>query len=303
MSFGSRIVTLIFRIYSYTQKPMTNVEEEWEKSKKYNRKHKYQKPKNNKAEYDEIRSPEGHPCLIIKSKKTEHIKDKAIMFIYGGINYDWKMQLNMAIKYADRTGITVYYPIYPPVSAVPVTESIESLYNIYKMILHKYDSQKITIVGLSFGGTFAFEIVNWINRKDENIPMPGLILAHSPGGLPENEEGWRKMEELDKKDCMLSVDDMKIMPEFMAHGKDIPAHAVYPIYEDFHDAPETYVWYGDEVLYANADKYREAYIRDGSGEKIHMHHEKGLMHGYSSIPILSESKKSYNKGIELIKNL
>lgn len=303
MSITSKIATIIFKTYKHTQKPIINIEEEWEKSRKYNQKHKYKTPTDNKANYTETKTPDGQPLLIINSKKTKHTKNKAILFIYGGMNYDWKLQLRMAIKYADKTGITVYYPIYPPVSAVPVTQSIEVLYNTYKMLTRKYNPEKITIIGLSFGGTFAFEIINWINRKQENTPMPGLILAHSPGGLPENEEGWKKMEELDKKDCMLDVKSMKHMAKFMAHGHKIPPHAIYPIYEDFHNAPPTYVWYGDEVLYINAAKYKEAYTRDGSRDKIHIHHEPGLMHGYSSIPLLPESKKSYSKGLQLIKEL
>ena len=66
--------------------------------------------------------------------------------------------------------------------------SIDVLYGVYRKMTERYASEKIAVVGLSFGGTFAMELVNWNNRSPEPVGMPGLIVAHSPGGTPDTEE-------------------------------------------------------------------------------------------------------------------
>ena len=72
---------------------------------------------------------------------------------------------------------------------------------------------------------------------------------------------------------------------------------------DFHDAPETYVFYAEEACSAIADAIENSYRRDDSGEKMHMHKEPGMMHCYASAPVFRESRRDFNKQICLLRQL
>ena len=72
---------------------------------------------------------------------------------------------------------------------------------------------------------------------------------------------------------------------------------------DFHDAPETYVFYAEEASAAVADAIENSYRRDGSGGKMHMHREPGMMHCYASAPVFKESRRDFDKQIEMPEQL
>ena len=72
---------------------------------------------------------------------------------------------------------------------------------------------------------------------------------------------------------------------------------------DFHNAPETYVFYTDEACSAVADAIRDRFARDGAGERLHMHVEPGMMHCYASAPVFRESRRDFGRQIDLLKAL
>lgn len=78
------------------------------------------------------------------------------------------------------------------------------------------------------------------------------------------------MKQYEKRDPFFTIRDVQVMIELTAHGQETPPHALTPIHEDFHNAPPTYMYYGEEVLAGNAPAYRRAFQRDGVGERIHI---------------------------------
>ena len=84
---------------------------------------------------------------------------------------------------------------------------------------------------------------------------------------------------------------------------ETPDYALYPADMDFYNAPETYVFYAEEACAAVADAIEKGYARDGSGGKMHMHREPGMMHCYASAPVFKESRRDFNKQIVLLRQL
>ena len=72
---------------------------------------------------------------------------------------------------------------------------------------------------------------------------------------------------------------------------------------DFHHAPETYVFYTEEACAAVAETIMSSYVRDGIGERMHMHIEPGMMHCYASAPVFPESRRDFNKQIARLKHM
>ena len=171
----------------------------------------------------------------------------------------------------------------------------------YRKMTRIYVGGNIAVIGGALGGLFCFQIVNQNNRHPDPVEMPGLLIAHSPGGIPASEEDWEIMRYYSEKDPVTSlayVRQMKALTAFF--GEPVPDHALSPVFMDFHNAPESYVFYGEETCAGNASAYVKSYNRDHSSEKMHMHIEPGAMHCYAMKPFFPESKRDYDRQIKLL---
>lgn len=53
----------------------------------------------------------------------------------------------------------------------------------------------------------------------------------------------------------------------------------------------------------DADAIENSYTRDGSGGKMHMHREPGMMHCYASAPVFMESRRDFSRQIALLQQV
>ena len=300
MAYG--MLMALANIYPSMKTKITDVEKELEKSKKENEKNKFVLPSDKKSFYKEI-DVNGYPCLIVRSKKTMNKKDRAILFIYGGITRQWKSELSMAREYGDRTGMDVWYPIYPPITEVNIKITINMLYETYCKMVKKYGAEQIAIVGDSMGGLFAASMLSQININRLPVAMPKLWIANSPAGVPDTDEDWDEMKKYADKDPFFDITAFSGLGKIAAYGEETPKHLYCPIYMDFHNAPETYMYYAEELCAGNVRAYKIAYDRAGIGDRLHIHIQPKMMHGYSSVPVFPESKRCFEEAIKLLNEI
>lgn len=272
-----------------------------EKAHRENERFVFSLPKSRRVDCETVAGT-ARPCLVLRPKAADRI-DRAVLYLYGGVTNNWNTQRSMAVRCTVDTGAEVWYPVYPAMSEAPVQDVVAYLCGIYQKMLERFSADRIAINGVSMGGFFALELVNWINRMHPDLPMPGLILAHSAGGWPDSEADWEALRKYEKRDPMFSESDLRITRQLFAPSGTVPAWIMTPALGDFHRAPETYLYYGEEMLAGNAPAYRRAYERDGAGDRIHIEIARNMMHGYSCMPVFPESKRSYRETISLIKKL
>ncbi len=150
------------------------------------------------------------------------------------------------------------------------------------------------------GGNLALGMVPYINDGHTDVPMPGYILAISPGNCCETEEEWRRMLELDKKDVAIPAQYMKTAVEIMRHGEDVPEYTLWLQRGNFTNCPKVTLIYGsDETLYACAPAI------EGALKKYSADYEmvvgKGMFHCYPVFPVVKEAKEGWNMMVRLIK--
>ena len=258
-------------------------------------------PRNRKAEC--VLLPETTlPCMVVRPRRLDDM-DKAIMYLYGGVTNHWNTQRSMAVRYAVDTGSTIWYPVYPSISEACVTDGLAYLAGIYRRMLEQYDAAKIAISGVSMGGLYALELINWINHERAGLPMPGLLIAHSPGGVPDDEADWSEFRSYEARDPMFAEGDLRMTERLMPCEGPLPLWALSPARGDFTGAPPTYLYYGEEMLAGNAPLYRRAYERGGAGKQLHVTIEGNMIHGYSCMPVFPESRRAYRETIHLIQEL
>ncbi|MBQ9327476.1 MAG: alpha/beta hydrolase [Solobacterium sp.] len=275
-----------------------DLDSEFAKAREYNRKHPYREPHDQKARYrtDYV---SGYPVLSITQPgiTPEH----AILFLHGGGNQDtWKPEVSFARNYGMRTGTEVFYPIYPPFTERPVKETADLIYAVYQSIAVKYGAANIAVVGGSYGGFLAMQLITWINRNGTEVDMPGLLIMNSPFAFPETAEEWKLAEAYETDDLMVPEGTFRLMMDGIMRTDPLtPEYALYPRKMDFRHAPETYIFYAKEACACVADAIQHAYERDGA--VLHMHKEPGMMHCYACAPVFPESKRDFDRQIHAIK--
>lgn len=239
-------------------------------------------------------------CTVLKlihKKKT----DRANLFIIGGgmVAAPKPRSIKKALRYAKETGLDLYVPYYPLCTEYPVSRAYEMIHETYKEILKYYPAGNISVLGSSSGGNLALGMVPYINDGHNEVPMPGRILALSPGTCVDTEDEWKRMLELEKTDIMIPAEYMKTAVEILRHGDDsVPDYMIWLQRGNFANCPKTTFIYGsDETLYACAPSFEAAM------KNYHVDYDmivgQGMFHCYPVFPVVKEAKKGWDKIVEL----
>ena len=242
----------------------------------------------------------GCPVLkLIHKEKT----DKANLFLIGGgmISAPRPGSVRKALRFARETGLDLFVPYYPLCTDYPLTRAYEMIHETYLVMLRDYAAEHISVLGTSSGGNLALGMVPYINGGIGDTPMPGYIMAISPGTCADTEEEWLRMQELDKKDVAIPAGYMKTAVDIMRHGDDsVPDYMLWLQRGDFTDCPKvTFIYGSDETLYACAPSFEAAMKKYGVNYEMIV--GEGLFHCYPVFPICREGKEGWNLMIRRMK--
>ena len=175
------------------------------------------------------------------------------------------------------------------------------IHETYRVMLRNYAPEHISVLGTSSGGNLALGMVPYINDGYGDTPMPGYIMAISPGTCVDTEEEWRRMLELDKKDVAIPAEYMKTAVEIMRHGDDsVPDYMLWLQRGDFTNCPKVSFIYGsDETLYACAPSFEAAMRKYGVDYEMIV--GEGMFHCYPVFPLGREAKEGWERMIRKMK--
>jgi acetyl esterase/lipase len=275
-------------------------EELLKRAEKINRKRGFVKLNSLRCQYKDEMICGNYHCLKIETQPVK--SKKALLFLFGGgyiIGPD-AGDLRVASDMGKQSGRDVWFPYYPLCIDHSVKIAFKMGYEVYKKMLSEYEPHNIAILGFSSGGALAIGICLHNNAQPKPLPMPGLIVASSPGSVPLSEEEKRKMAILDEKDLCVSASFMETIREIMEHGENIPEYMLSGVRGNFSNFPLTHFYYGsDEVLYAEAEYFEKAY--DNYQAKCVIHVGEGMFHCYPMLPYFREGKAAYKEIIEILK--
>ena len=242
----------------------------------------------------------GFPVLKLIHKKPAN---RANLFLIGGgmISAPRPGSVRKALRFARETGLDLFVPYYPLCTEYPLTKAYEMIHETYKRMLRDYDASHISVLGTSSGGNLALGMVPYINDGHGDVPMPGHIMAISPGTCVDTEEEWQRMLELDRKDVAIPAQYMKSAVEIMRHGDDgVPDYMIWLQRGDFTNCPKvTFIYGSDETLYACAPSFEAAMKKYGA--EYEMIVGEGMFHCYPVFPICKEAKEGWDRMIRIMR--
>ena len=235
----------------------------------------------------------GFPVLkLIHRKKT----DRANLFLIGGgmISAPRPGSIKKALRFARETGLDLFIPYYPLCTDYPLTKAYEMIHETYGVMLRDYSAAHISMLGTSSGGNLALGMVPYINDGHDDTPMPGYIMAISPGTCAATAEEWQRMQELDEKDVAIPAEYMKTAVEIMRHGDDsVPDYMIWLQNGDFTNCPKvTFIYGSDETLFACAPSFENAMRKYGVDYEMIV--GEGMFHCYPVFPIVKEAKEGWD---------
>lgn len=241
-------------------------------------------------------------CPVLKLIHKQKM-DCANLFLIGGgmISAPRPGSIKKALKFAKESGLDLFIPYYPLCTDYPITKAYEMIHETYKVMLQDYTADKVSVLGTSSGGNLALGMIPYINDGHDDTPMPGYILAVSPGNCVETEEEWQRMMELDKLDVAIPAQYMKMAIEIMQHGDDsIPEYMLWLQRGNYLNCPRVTLIYGsDETLYACAPAIESALKKYGVNYQMII--GEGMFHCYPVFPIVPEAKTGWDQMVELMK--
>lgn len=242
----------------------------------------------------------GFPVIRMIHKKPV---DRANLFLIGGgmISAPRPGSVRKALRFARETGMDVFVPYYPLCTDYPLTKAYEMIHETYKVMLGEYTSERITVLGTSSGGNLALGMIPYINDGHDDVPVPGYIMAISPGTCVDTEEEWQRMTELGRKDVAIPAQYMKTAVEIMRHGDDsVPEYMIWLQRGDFTGCPKvTFIYGTDETLYACAPSFEEAMKK--YGVDYEMITGEGMFHCYPVFPVCKEAREGWDMIIRKMK--
>ncbi len=241
-------------------------------------------------------------CPVLKLIHRERA-DRANLFIIGGgmISAPRPGAVRKALRFAKETGLDVFVPYYPLCTDYPLTRAYAMIHETYKVMLRDYTADHISVLGTSSGGNLALGMVPYINDGHGDVPMPGYIMAISPGTCVDTDGEWRRMQELDKVDVAIPAEYMKTAVEIMRCGDtSVPEYMIWLQKGDFTHCPRVTFMYGsDETLYACAPSFEAAMRKYGVDYEMIV--GEGMFHCYPVFPVCNEAKAGWRQMIRLVK--
>ncbi|MBR1683757.1 MAG: alpha/beta hydrolase [Clostridia bacterium] len=227
----------------------------------------------------------------------------ATLFLIGGgmISAPRPDAVKKCLRFAKQTGQDLFIPYYPLCTDYPLTKAYEMVHETYKLMLRDYENGNITALGTSSGGNLALGMVPYINDGHRDTPMPGAIMALSPGTCVDSDEEWQRMLELDKKDVVIPAQYMKTAVEIMRHGDNsVPEYMIWLQRGNFTGCPPvTFIYGSDETLYACAPTFEQKMKQ--YDVKYRMIVGEGMFHCYPVFPVCKEAKEGWKMMVDLMK--
>ncbi len=242
----------------------------------------------------------GCPVLrLIHRERT----GRACLFLIGGgmIAPPRPASVRKALRFAKETGLDLFVPYYPLCTDHPVTAAYRMIHETYRLMLEKYAARDISVLGTSSGGNLALGMVPYINDGHRDTPMPGYIMAISPGTCVDGEEEWQRMLELDEKDVAIPASYMKTALEVMRHGdENVPEYMLYLQRADLRGCPRTTLIYGsDETLYACAPAIERVLKKAGADYDLIV--GEGMFHCYPVFPVCREARAGWDMMVNMMR--
>lgn len=301
------VFTLLSHLIYYRSVPATIIEFYLKKSKIkaiLSNELKFNEFINSKLSEEKYKLPNFNYCSSIIKKNLDGYdiykfinkrSRKAIMYLHGGAyvieatNYHAKF----ADKIAQQTKCDLYFPIYPLAPKYTYEEAYKLIFDLYNILLSKYDD--IVIMGDSAGGGLALGFTQYLNKL--NIKLPSKLILISP--WVDLSMSNSKIKKYEINDPLLASYGLLEAGKIWKGGLDTKNYKLSPIYGNLDSIPDSLIFVGTRELFYPDVALLNRKLQE-NGNKSNLFIGKGMNHIYPLYPI-PEAFEAIEEIIKFIK--
>ncbi len=208
--------------------------------------------------------------------------NKVIFYLHGGAYFNRITFPHWIFirKLSNRFGMKLIMPDYPTAPAYNYLQTNAFAIKAYKNLLGKYNPDDIYFFGDSAGGGLALTLSQSI--KKECLPQPAGLFLLSP---------WLDVsmtnpdiKEIEGKDFMLSLDNLKIAGELYAEEADLKDPLISPLYGDVEGLPTINLFIGThDILLPDCRLFRD--LAKKSKTNLNYFEVEEMLHCWMLFPI------------------
>lgn len=294
-SIQSRIVKKLMKVTRYNKNSFATGEKLWDGIKKIRNQTTDVPPESLKKKVKiTMENICGHTVYIVEP--LEQKTSRQILYMYGGgyVHRIKPRQWKFIAYIVEKTGHTIYMPIYPLAPKYSYKDVFEMLIPLYKKILERSAPEDVTIMGDSSGGSIALVLAMVLREKE--LPQPSQLILISPAldmSLSNPE-----LQEIEKLDPVLALPAATEIGKVYARDLDPKHYMISPIYGDLHGLAKIHLFVGThEICYPDAEIFKK--LAEEQGVELEYYPYKEMIHVW---PILSfpESKDAREKIVGIL---
>jgi acetyl esterase/lipase len=252
-----------------------------------------------KLRKEDVKNPKGsfykrtNRVSVLNSLVTEFPSkgkpDKLLLYVHGGAFVSGPAQhhWDSLKEIYKNTNHAIWLCDYPKAPEHKITEISNNIDAIYNEAIKKYKSDNIIVLGDSVGGTLATALVQRLVKKGVNIPSKIILISPVMDATMLNP----LIDEVDKKDIMLSKKGVLSAKVFCANEDGLEAKEISPINGSFSNFPEIILFLAEnDITYPDQQLMIEKLKGNNIDYKVYQ--GKGMPHIWPLLPVIKEGKKA-----------
>ena len=225
--------------------------------------------------------------------------DKLLIFIHGGafISGPAQHHWDSAKKIAKQTNHTIWMCDYPKAPENKISKISDNIDSIYNVALEHFQSNKISFIGDSVGGTLIASLTQRLILKDIKLPKKIILVTPVMDASMSNPE----IEKIDDIDPMLSKIGILSAKKMCAENNDLKNVMISPLFGSFDKFPHTILFLAENDIMYPDGKLAEMKMKKAN---VNLEVIKGnnMPHIWPFLPVMKEAQISLNEIIRTINN-
>ena len=212
-----------------------------------------------------------------------------MLYVHGGafVSGPSKHHWDSLKEIYKNTNHVIWLCDYPKAPEHKITEISKNIDAIYNEAIKKYKPDDIIVLGDSVGGTLVTALVQRLVKKEVNIPSKIILISPVMDATMSNP----LIDEVDKKDIMLSKQGVLSAKVFCANKNGLEAKEISPINGSFSNFPETILFLAEnDITYPDQQIMIEKLKDNNIDYKVYQ--GKGMPHIWPLLPVIKEGKKA-----------
>lgn len=232
--------------------------------------------------------------------KKEKVSNQLLIFIHGGafISGPSKIHWDTINQISKETQQTIWMCDYPKAPESNIIEISKDIDLVYKEALKKHQSNQISLIGDSVGGTLITALVQRLIKNNIDLPCKIILISPVMDATLTNPQ----IDKLDPIDPMLSKIGVLSAKSMCAGNTNLNNEIISPLNGNFDNFPDTTIFIAENDITYPDQELAINKLKD-SKVKLNVIVGKRMPHIWPLLPVMKEAKIALNQIISILKNL